>query len=139
MADREPTGWITVNGIHVPLYEGESKEDSINKAIAKHNEAKRESDISKAKAQADALNGKKQSDIFKRDKWFDKATYDKLPKKMQVQNIVSIGKEKTSDGVRYNASVVWEDGFNRSVSEYGWSDFKDYLKAVLFENRNEQR
>lgn len=74
--------------------------------------------------------------MFKRDKWFDKEVYDKLPKKMQVKNIVSIGKEKHgSDGTRYNASLVWEDGFNRSISEYGWKDFKDYLSIVLFENR----
>lgn len=74
--------------------------------------------------------------IFKRDKWFDEAVYNRLPKKMQVKNIVSIGKERHGDdGTRYNASLKWEDGFNRSISEYGWTDFKDYLKVVLFEDR----
>ena len=86
--------------------------------------------IEENKKQADDRN-----DRFKRDRFFEQTIYDKLPKKMQVKNIVSIGKHKDSDGVRYNASVVWEDGFNRSVSEYGWKDFKGYLEIVLFENR----
>lgn len=56
MADREPIGWITVNGVHVPLFEGESKQDAINRAIAKHNEDKKSSDITKAKEEADKLS-----------------------------------------------------------------------------------
>ena len=62
MADKEPIGWITVNGVHVPLYEGESKEDAVNRAIAKHNEDKKESDIAKAKEQSDKLNGKQSNE-----------------------------------------------------------------------------
>lgn len=47
-----------MNGVHIPIHEGESKEDAVNKAIAKHNEDKKESDMAKAKEQADKLNGK---------------------------------------------------------------------------------
>lgn len=52
MADREPIGWITVSGVHVPLFEGESKQDAINRAIAKHNEDKKEADIKRNQAEA---------------------------------------------------------------------------------------
>lgn len=58
MADKEPVSWITVNGVHVPIHEGESKQDAINKAIAWHNEDKKSSDIAKAKEEADRLNKK---------------------------------------------------------------------------------
>lgn len=47
--------WITVNGVHIPIHEGESKEDAVNKAIAKHNEDKKESDIARAKEQSSQL------------------------------------------------------------------------------------
>ena len=122
--DKEPIAWITRGGKHIPIFADEPTEDEKNK----------DRQIAENKKQAE------EKDIFKRDKWFDQATYDKLPKKMQVKNIVSIGKERHgSDGTRYNASLVWEDGFSRSVSEYGWADFKDYLSAVLFNDRKEQR
>ena len=122
MAEKEPIGWITRGGKHIPLFAND--EDKKYKQIAEN------------KKQADERNNE---DVFKRDKFFDNAVYEKLPKKMQVKNIVSIGKHRDSDGVRYNASLKWEDGYNRSISEYGWADFKDYLKAVLFEDREEQR
>lgn len=123
MAEREPKYWITVNGKHIPIFDEASSD-----------EQKKDRDIEANKKQAEEKN-----DRFKRDRFFDQTVYDKLPKKMQLQNIISIGKHKDSDGVRYNASVVWEDGFNRSVSEYGWKDFKGYLEIVLFENREYQQ
>ena len=61
MAKKEPTGWITVNGKHVPIYEGESKQDAYNRTIAKMNEDKKASDIAKRKEEVDKLNGKSKS------------------------------------------------------------------------------
>ena len=58
MAEKEPTGWITVNGKHVPVYDGESEQDAFNRAVAKSNSDKREKDIARNKEQADKLNGK---------------------------------------------------------------------------------
>ena len=58
MAKKEPVNWITVNGKHVPIFEGESKQDAYNRAIAKENESKKSEDIKRNKAQADRLNGK---------------------------------------------------------------------------------
>ena len=56
MAEREIKGWITINHKHIPLYEGESKQDAYNRAIAKENEDKKKADIKKNKKQADRLN-----------------------------------------------------------------------------------
>ena len=58
MAERQIKDWITVNGKHIPLYEGESKEDAVNRAIAKHNEEVKEKQIAKNKEQSDELSGK---------------------------------------------------------------------------------
>ena len=125
--EREPIAWVTRGGKHIPIFEeGPSAEES-----------KKDKQIADNKSEADKKNA--DDDKFKRDKWFDATVYAKLPKKMQVKNIVSIGKHKDSDGVRYNASVVWEDGFNRSVSEYGWTDFKAYLETVLTKDRKYQQ
>ena len=58
MADREIKQWITMNGQHIPIYDGESKQDAVNRAIADKNEKTKESQIAKNKEQADRLNGK---------------------------------------------------------------------------------
>ena len=54
----EVSDWITVNGQHIPILKGESKEDAYNRAVAKSNEDKKQSDIQKNKDVADKLNGK---------------------------------------------------------------------------------
>ena len=62
MPDKEPIDWITVNGQHIPIYKGQSKQDAYNKAIAKHNEDKKQKDIARNKEQSDKLNNKGKSD-----------------------------------------------------------------------------
>ena len=83
---REVKDWITINGQHVPIYEGESKQDAYNRSVAKYNEDKKESDIAKQKEQVkdrlkaeisknksikDTLTGKKSDESLeeKRMKW----------------------------------------------------------------------
>ena len=58
MAQKEPERWITVNGRHIPVYEGETKDQAVNRYIAKQNEETKEKQIAKHKEQADKLNGK---------------------------------------------------------------------------------
>lgn len=53
----EITGWITVNGKHVPLMDGESKTDAVKRALSKDVDTK-QSQIDKNKAEADKLNNK---------------------------------------------------------------------------------
>lgn len=66
---------------------------------------------------------------------FDSTLFNKLPKKLQDDKIVALDRYKDSDGVNYNAVIQWEDGFERSIHEYGWGDFKYYLELVLKQNR----
>ena len=53
--------WFTMNGKHIPIYKGESKEDAVNRAIADKNESIKQEQIAKNKAEADKLNEKSQS------------------------------------------------------------------------------
>lgn len=39
MATREPKGWITVNGVHVPIFEGETKADAAKNYLSKRKSA----------------------------------------------------------------------------------------------------
>ena len=81
MADREPKVWITMNGQHVPIFEGESRADAVNRAIAKNNERLKEKQIAKNKEQAVQLNKNNQP----------------LPKRLDLPNIPAEEANKTSD------------------------------------------
>ncbi len=50
--------WITVNGRHIIIGSGESREEAINRSIANKNADKKNEQIAKNKEQADKLNGK---------------------------------------------------------------------------------
>ncbi len=56
---------------------------------------------------------------------------NKLPKKWH-RFIKDVYKEYG----RYSAVIVFEDGFSRSIGEYTFKDFKDYIKMVIEEDRN---
>lgn len=76
--------------------------------------------------------------VHTRSKFFQQAVFDRLPKKLKIDNIIDIGAEKIADGTRYGAVIEFDDGFQRSISEYGWKDFKSYLERVLKVRRYEQ-
>lgn len=82
-------------------------------------------------------NGSRSNSVsYTRSSTFDKVLFDKLPKKLQVENIIDIGKDKTVDGTRYRAVIKFPDGFTRSIGEYNLKDFKAYIDDVLNKNRN---
>jgi len=66
MANKEPKNWITINGNHVPLYDGESKDDAVKRWVKEQSQAKaskrgakavdkQQSDIAKAQSEAKRL------------------------------------------------------------------------------------
>lgn len=69
---------------------------------------------------------------------FDQRVFNSLPNSLKDDRIIAIDKMKTSDGTRYSAGIMFEDGFQRRVSEYGFADFKDYLHDVLYIDRTIQ-
>lgn len=52
--------WITINGRHVLIKDGESATDAINRSIAEQNEKTKEDQIARNKKEANALNGKEE-------------------------------------------------------------------------------
>lgn len=68
MAQREIKDWITVNHQHIPIFEGQSKQDAIDKA-KKHqksvndDEDKKQKQIAENKQQADEKNNSKEQKI----------------------------------------------------------------------------
>ena len=79
-------GWITVNGVHVPLKEGESKDDAVKRSleVRKEQDAK-EKQIEKQKEEADQLNGK-------------------LPRNLDLPNVSAEEANKTSTVLRLGTS-----------------------------------
>jgi len=74
MAQKEPKDWITVNGKHVPIYDGESKQDAYNRAVAKQNEETKAKQIKEAKEQRENANSNSDGKSV-----FFEFDWDKLP------------------------------------------------------------
>ncbi len=76
------TEWITVNGVHVPLKEGESKESGIKRFLqTQQDEKNKERQLAKQQDETDRLNGK-------------------LPKNLYTDDIPAEEANKTSDVLR---------------------------------------
>jgi len=68
--------WITVNGQHIPIMEGQSKKEAVDKALANQKrvddeEDRKQKQISASKKEADEKNGKKNE--YDRDSFDDEA------------------------------------------------------------------
>ena len=60
----------------------------------------------------------------------DNNLLNKLPKKWH-KYIKDIYKEYN----RYSVVIVFEDGFSRSIGDTNFSNLKDYIKAIIDEDR----
>lgn len=85
------------------------------------------------KSFAERIQNKREAN--KKNGTFDESLFKKLPKGLQDDKVIAIGKEKTYEGNRYSAVIEWEDGFQRSISEYTLADFKNYISDVLKKDR----
>ena len=117
MSTKEVKDWITVNGQHVPIFEGESKNDAVNRAIAKINEDKKESDIKKNKEQADKLNNKQE---IKDDENFD---------------IKSLGELKDADDLH---DFITENIDNPKFKQFGKDNSMEAVQQLWYENKRQQ-
>ena len=91
--EREVSGWITVNGHHVPVFAGESSGDAYNRAVAKNNEDIKERQIAQRKAEVDKLNPKKgsksQEDEYRETAW--KYFKDMKPEQLEQYKTIMKG------------------------------------------------
>ena len=108
MAQKEPKDWITVNGKHVPIYEGESKQDAFNRAVAKDNENKKKSDIAKRQKEVDKLNNKKET----------KPTSSKSDEDALVKDLVSAATKEDKEWFKYPDRLISNSDIQAVVEAY---------------------
>lgn len=54
MTTKKPTGWFTMNGKHVPIYEGESKVDAVKRAMSQTKKTVNDNEDAKEKQISDS-------------------------------------------------------------------------------------
>lgn len=134
MADKKVKQWITINGVHVPIYEGESKDDAVKRAInrgsenAKNNEDLKEKQIAKNKAQKDELNGKKaasKSEYPTTSKGWGKYIQDTIFKEYPNHIDMKEFQEdlKSEEGVEEWMDTLEDNGMSKEVV----AAFKDFV------------
>lgn len=113
---KEIKDWITVNHKHVPIYDGESKQDAVNRAIAKSNEDKKQSDIAKNQRQVDkVVQAKKKS-----NKLEDRLKGDAL-----------LNAQDTIEELRANEADVDSNGYVTVYHRTNDSSYNDILKSGI--------
>lgn len=128
---REVKGWITVNGVHVPIYENYSVRDKAEPKAkgAKFNskEAWRKKDPKfQQKTEGGVYFYSSDNPIWGAD--IDERLYSKLPSYIK-KSVVSLDNTKTLDGSHCDIYYVDKDGTIRYFDEYGVTDFMYGLKS----------
>ena len=125
MADPKDLDWITVNGRHVPILDGEFKQDAFNRVIAKNNEDAKQRQIAENKKQADKLN----------------ASEKKLPKRLRLPNKSGDEANKTSDVSILGSSKRFRFAKNSYISDVvvfcGKGTSTVFRNAAKFANRKD--
>ena len=106
--------WITVNGQHIPIFEGESKSDAVNRAIAKSNEDKKNADIKRNKEESDRLN--------KREK-----KSNKLEDRLKGDDLLNA--KDTIEELKANDAVIDDDGYVTVYHRTNEKSYNDILKT----------
>lgn len=100
MAERQVKQWITIDGNHVPIYEGESKQDAFNRSVAMMNENKKKVDIERNQKEAERLNNpSKVKDKIQLPKGIDKRfdadiisvadhMHDEFPEASEIHSVI---------------------------------------------------
>ena len=114
---REIVDWFTMNGKHIPIYEGESKQDAVNRSIANSNEDKKSAQISKSTEQADKLN--KESKIRALQAEYDntKGLLAKAKIKRKIEMLESDWKGTEEEYIAYK-SKQWNEEQAKKQKEY---------------------
>lgn len=122
---REPKEWITVNGIHIPIYEGETKAQAINRHIIEKNEETKEKQIEANKKQADELSAKKKKPDEKDTKQKQLEIIQKYNPKDPKINKQATWIESVKD-IRTWAEAMEDDDYNGEgvAPDFTWEDAK---------------
>lgn len=138
---KEVKQWITVNGVHVPIFEGESKADAVKRAVKKTQGTKKtgesftrkESNVDNAKRRVEELEAE-----LKKHKNDEHTSYIKNKLKTAKEDYKKLSKGDTSDSnfktkkeqdsVESKADKVLKEGQERSA-KYN-KDMKDLRESL---------
>ena len=115
---RDIKDWITVNHKHIPIYEGESKQDAVNRAVAKDNEEKKQKDIEKRNREIERLNPSTQKKVSDDD--FD---------------IKSLGELKDVDDFH---DFIEANIDNAKFKQFGKDNSIEAVQQLWYENKRQQ-
>lgn len=76
--DREIKAWITINGKHVPIFEGESKTDAVKRATSKTDTQKQIDKDQDDKEKQIARNKKEKDDRNKKERFLTNSSGSKI-------------------------------------------------------------
>ena len=126
MSEKQAVGWFTVKGKHIPIFEGESKQDALNRVIAKNNESKKQKDIERNKRSVQVDRGGKPKSVENSmygmhkehiDGWWEDTSY------------IEPGTKEWHEG--YDAYVQnYEPAQQREIFHKGVKASKEQLKAL---------
>lgn len=159
MANKEPVAWITVNGVHVPIFDGQTKEEAIKSHLAKrayNEEASKEKQLAQSKKEAEQKNAEKEAPKYKDAttyKEFEKANFELIKNELMTtdKDLDDIKEEwyslrhdtkvKDLHEMTYDEIQNAGSAFRQSAYE-GWfrsanSDYKPELAHSLFSDENE--
>lgn len=107
--------WVTMHGNHIPIYDGDSEQDAINRFIAKKNEQTKHAQIHKNKKMADKLNGKVVAPTNVEDSIYSNKVNSAGGHGMALNEQVSIF-EKTIEATPTQL---------KALKQYGWGTYDD--------------
>ena len=128
MAEREVKGWFTLNGKHIPIFEGESKQDAVNRSIAKDNEDLKNKQIGVWQQKINEMN--KNSKLYEKDPETGmlKSSKDKIDK-MSVEEL-----KKEMD-----ANQKYIDKVTDEKSKAKHQRIQEYMKNKLAETEKKSK
>lgn len=128
---KEIKQWITVNGQHIPIYDGESKEDAIKRSISKSqdniekNEKQKEKDIKRNQIEKEMVN-KQHEDSNVKLNLKDNLDYDAFVKENMSQLKLFV-RNHSIDDVKQEWYQMRHDNEVKDLHEISPDDFSDSI------------
>lgn len=130
MANQEPVRWITVNGKHVPIYEGESNADALDRAFGKKNVkvGDKEVEVSKKlRKTAKELNDMSDEEFrnYVMEQFIDQNSYFKSPEYRELSDQLKQAGER-----KKQVNQKFLQAMNDSENGYNEEDYKKLVEEL---------
>ena len=123
---KEPVAWITMNGRHVPLYEGESKAQAIARAT-KESVKKQQENIKKNDAQKEAAI----KEAYEKQKSSKDTTYEVMEKDGKYVVVGGNNNGSADPGSWHAKKNDYRERGYKELPDSDYENFRNSLKKVL--------